>query len=410
VIQTEEQVKLIDLGAVRRIDDEDSAIWGTVGYQAPEIAAEGPSVASDIYTVGRALAVMAFPFDFAKRYYDRLPDAVEVPLLAQHPSFARLLLRATNHDPDQRFDSADDMITQMSGVLREVLAAQDGRPRPEASTLFTAERRTFVADQVRDPSAVDLTQVPVCQLLVAALPVPQVDTADPAAGLLATLTATEPTELVEALQAAPERTVELRLRLVRAFVESGDLESARTELAALTKEEPHDWRVAYHAGLLALADGQPATAARAFDQVYSAVPGEAAPKLALAACAECAGELPAAARYYQLVWRTDHSYVSAAFGLARVRLRQGDPAGAIEVLEAVPSTSSHHLAALVTAVLARTKGRKPEELTDADLLAAGDRLATLDLDAERSSFLAVEVLSTALSWVQSRGADNGVVG
>jgi serine/threonine-protein kinase PknG len=36
VIQTQEQLKLIDMGGVRRIDDDEGAIYGTVGYQAPE--------------------------------------------------------------------------------------------------------------------------------------------------------------------------------------------------------------------------------------------------------------------------------------------------------------------------------------------------------------------------------------
>src|SRR5690606_1603956 len=47
VIQVEEQLKLIDLGAVRRVDDLDSAIYGTIGYQAPEVSTDGPSIASD---------------------------------------------------------------------------------------------------------------------------------------------------------------------------------------------------------------------------------------------------------------------------------------------------------------------------------------------------------------------------
>ena len=62
VLQSEEMLKLIDMGGVRRVDDEDSPIYGTVGYQAPEIAADGPSVSSDLYTVGRALAVLTFEF------------------------------------------------------------------------------------------------------------------------------------------------------------------------------------------------------------------------------------------------------------------------------------------------------------------------------------------------------------
>ena len=38
IIQVGDAVKLIDLGGVRRIDDDDSPIYGTVGYQAPEVA------------------------------------------------------------------------------------------------------------------------------------------------------------------------------------------------------------------------------------------------------------------------------------------------------------------------------------------------------------------------------------
>ena len=79
-IQTEEQLKLIDLGAVRRIDDEEPAIYGTVGYQAPEIAEDGPSVASDLYTVGRTLAVLTFDFGYSG--LQRLPVPARGAVLA----------------------------------------------------------------------------------------------------------------------------------------------------------------------------------------------------------------------------------------------------------------------------------------------------------------------------------------
>ena len=42
VMQTDEQLKLIDLGAVVAMDDEECAIYGTLGYQAPEIATDRP--------------------------------------------------------------------------------------------------------------------------------------------------------------------------------------------------------------------------------------------------------------------------------------------------------------------------------------------------------------------------------
>ena len=129
MIQTEEQLKLIDLGAVRHIDDEDSAVYGTIGYQAPEIATTGPSIASDLYTIGRTLAVMTFPFDFQRTYLDRLPNPAEEPLLAEFDSYYRFLLRATASHPEARFASAEEMKDQLTGVLREVLAAEDGLPR-----------------------------------------------------------------------------------------------------------------------------------------------------------------------------------------------------------------------------------------------------------------------------------------
>ena len=74
VIQRGDQLKLIDMGAVRRMDDDESAIYGTVGYQAPEVAEVGPSVASDLYTVGRTLAVLTFDFQgYQKMFAHTLP-------------------------------------------------------------------------------------------------------------------------------------------------------------------------------------------------------------------------------------------------------------------------------------------------------------------------------------------------
>jgi serine/threonine-protein kinase PknG len=51
-------IKLIDMGGVRRLDDPDGDIYGTVGYTAPEIAEDGPTISSDLYTIGRTLAVL----------------------------------------------------------------------------------------------------------------------------------------------------------------------------------------------------------------------------------------------------------------------------------------------------------------------------------------------------------------
>ncbi|MFH9609127.1 tetratricopeptide repeat protein [Streptomyces sp. NPDC017448] len=141
-IQTEDQLKLIDMGAVRRMDDDESAIYGTVGYQAPEVAELGPSVASDLYTVARTLAVLTFDFQgYTNVYADALPDPDTIEVFRTYESFYRLLVRATDPDPGRRFASAAEMAEQVTGVLREVVALQTGRPRPALSTLFGGELR-----------------------------------------------------------------------------------------------------------------------------------------------------------------------------------------------------------------------------------------------------------------------------
>ena len=74
-IQVGDTIKLIDLGGVRRIGDDSSPIYGTIGFQAPEVPAEGTSIASDIYTIARTLAVLIFEFKgFQTQYEHSLPD------------------------------------------------------------------------------------------------------------------------------------------------------------------------------------------------------------------------------------------------------------------------------------------------------------------------------------------------
>ena len=415
VIQTDAQVKLIDLGAVRRIDDMVSPIFYTSGYGAPEIATEGPSVASDIYTVGRMLAVLSFDFvGYTKDFRHQLPAPQQVPLFSLFGSYYRLLRRATHPDPDRRFGSADEMADQLTGVLREVLALGTREQRPGRSTVFGPEVRTFGAELIRPTSGNPAVPAPPeWNDVVAGLPVPQVDADDPAAALVGGLAATAgtgPAEVLEALRTAPPASMEAKLWRARALIELGELNQASRELADASALDgqgqpapdlPYDWRISWSRGLLALAARRPRDARGAFEHVYDVVPGELAPKLALAVAAECCGDHFAAARLYELVWRTDRSFVTAAFGLARTYLAVGDRNGALEVLESVPDRSSHYIAAQMAVIAARTSWTPPDRLTERDLLDAGLRVERLNLDAERRAKLAADVLTAAVAWVRA---------
>jgi len=407
VIQTEEQLKLIDMGGVRRIDS-DEATYGTVGYQAPEIEADGPSPGSDLYTVGRALAVLTFDFKgYQGAFKYSLPDGV--PLLGEQESFARLLRRATDRDPERRFGSAGEMAEQLIGVLREVLAVADGVPRPAFSTLFGPEVQaigTGVGD-ADDPAAA----LPAPAEVVAGLPLPQVDRTDPAAGYLATFAGLNSAQRVVALTlaVAGDATIphevtasaETRLALARARLEAGDCDAAARVLADLAADDPSDWRIAWYDGLRQLVAGQARAAQGAFSAVFDELPGELASKLALAFAAEAAGDLAAAGHYFRLVWAVDQSYISAAFGLARTRLAAGDRPGAIAALAGVPVTSSHHAEAQIAAVRILVSGDGGGGVTGDDLRQADGRLGQLALDDVRRQQLTLEILRAALDWCTS---------
>ena len=141
VIHEGDGVKLIDLGGVRRWNDPDAAIFGTIGYQAPEVPRTGPTVASDLYTVGRTLAVLILDWpDWTRGDVDRLPDRAAHDVLVEHDCLWRFLQRACAPDPADRFLDADEMADALHGVLSQVAAATDGLPRPRTSGRYSPPR------------------------------------------------------------------------------------------------------------------------------------------------------------------------------------------------------------------------------------------------------------------------------
>ena len=275
IIQTEEQLKLIDMGGVRYIDD-DGPIYGTVGYQAPEIETDGPSPSSDLYTVGRTLAVLTFEFaGFQGEYQFRLPEQ----RAAAGPAGVLRPAAAPRHPPppgppvpvgggDGR--AADRRAAR--GALRR------RRPAP-ARVLRPVQPRAAGHRHRPDPGvrptgtgpARGLAAPAAAAEVIAGLPAPLADGADPAAGYLATLAGLEPAQQAQTLLGAVTgdagvppgvaESPETRLALVRALIAAGDLTTAPGHLAELSAADPADWRVAWYGGLCELAGGRPDRAA-----------------------------------------------------------------------------------------------------------------------------------------------------
>jgi serine/threonine-protein kinase PknG len=199
-----------------------------------------------------------------------------------------------------------------------------------------------------------------------------------------------------------EHTVEAHLALARAQIELGNHAEAETGLAWLEASDRHEWRGNWYRGVSLLAQDRPSEATLAFDLVYSELPGELAPRLALALAAEQAGDLEAAARHYDIVSSTDPGFTSASFGLARTRQAQGDLPAVVDAYERIPPTSSLHLAAQLALARALIRGGRSGPTME-DLARASSVMERLQLTDEQRAELAVELFEAALALIPSGG-------
>jgi serine/threonine-protein kinase PknG len=396
VMMERDDVKLIDLGGVRRLDDAKGDIYGTVGYSAPE-AGGGPTPASDLYTVGRTLAVLLTDIrGFSSDHRYSLPSPAEEPKFAGQESLYRFLLKSTAENADDRFETADEMAEQLLGVLREVVAVQTGTPRPSSSQVFGTDLLALDAGSEMEPVEPQYKY----------LPMPAIDIADSAAQAVSSASATaEPSRRVAALQMAAHqfpKSREARLRLAEALSDVGEFSQAEDLLKKLAEEDAWDWRVLWFQGRMKLVQAKPAEARKLFDQVYFDLPGEIAPKLALALSAELHGDLGVAAKMYDLVSRTDPTYASAAFGLARCHFKNGDRTAAVAALDRIPQSSALYLRARVEATRMFVRQGSAAPKLD-DLVSASSLVESLSLEEINRLRLTSQIFTAAVAQASAPG-------
>ncbi|ORA79277.1 protein kinase [Mycobacterium malmoense] len=424
IMLTEDQLKLIDLGAVSRINSF-GYLYGTPGFQAPEIVRTGPTIATDIYTVGRTLAALTLNLRTRNgRYVDGLPD--DDPVLTTYDSFARLLRRAIDPDPRRRFSSAEEMSGQLMGVLREVVAKDTGVPRPGLSTTFSPSRSTFGVDLLVAHTDVYLdgqvhSEKLTAREIVTALPVPLVDPADVAAPVLQATVLSQPVQTLDSLRAARHgaldadgvelsESTELPLMEVRALLDLGDVAKATRKLDDLAERVGWRWRLVWYRAVAELLTGDYDSATKHFTEVLDTFPGELAPKLALAATAELAGNTDEQ-KFYEAVWKTNDGVISAAFGLARSLSAQGDREGAVRTLDEVPPTSRHFTTARLTSAVTLMSGRSTSEITEEQIRDAARRVEALPPTEPRVLQIRALVLGGAMDWLEDNQAStNHILG
>jgi serine/threonine-protein kinase PknG len=400
MIHQENQLKLIDLGGVRRLGDNDGNVYGTVGFQAPEIAANGPSISSDIYTVVRTLAVLCLDFPgYTSTLKHDLPDPTTEQTLTEFDSLYRLLQRGTAADPNERFQTIDELSDQLLGVLREIVAIRSATPKPYPSSLFTSD--LLAARGVGRLDDRDWL----------GLPLPLIAPADPAAAFLTNLSAT-PSQVPDLIQAAvasgqiPD-SVEGRLRIVRAHLEAADAQAAKDALRQAEAVAPTDWRIRWYEGLVALATKFHAEAIEFFDAVHTFWPGELAPRLALAHALEKSGAHASAHTLYERVVDVDPTFEFAVFGAARCLMASSNRVEAASFYARLLPSSSLRSEAQVQRVeiLLNPASGAP---TPAEVSEAASIVHQTPLEHARHTALRRDVLTAAVRTAQSGAVGSGV--
>ena len=466
IIVTEDQVKLIDLGAVSGIGAY-GYIYGTKGFQAPDVATHGPSVATDIYTIGRTLAALTINLPREDgTYLPGLPSPSVEPTLRRYLSFYRLLLRATHPDPAHRFSSVSELETQLYGVLREVIALRDGKIHPAQHSLFSPQRTTFGTkhlvfrtDQLID--GIDRTIRITADEVVSAIPVPLVNRSDVGAPMLSGFSYTEPQEALETLRQAMQtdeykQSSEIPLGVVRSMLDLGLTTQARSWLQNLSDRLGHDWRYQWYSGITTLLLDDYTSAQAHFNQVLTILPGEPAPKLALAAVdemilqsrdyhetallnpkiarvtsalndnlsdleneffTEAEKELGNlwdhntdnpkllrfhAMRLYAMVWATNPTTVSSAFGLSRQLAAEGLTEMAVQALDRVPQASRHQRMASLTTVLELVSAQR----TESRIRRAARRLNEIPASEPRFLQIKIAVMSAAYEFLREADVES----
>jgi serine/threonine-protein kinase PknG len=387
-----DDVKLIDMGAVRRIGDPDGAVFGTVGYMAPE-ADQDPTAVSDLYTIGRTLAELVMNFKMAKGD-DELPWPENDPVLLDNESLKLFLDRACAKDPALRFQDADEMFEQLYGVLREVVCLDTDEPKPATSAKFLSDGLVTANEQA------------IWRPIGESLPRLRPDPDDAAAGAIMASAGIDPEKLapyLADLRRRFPRSKELTYAELDLALGQGDYTAVQQGTQTLLAADPYDWKAWFIQGRGAFLNGNFKLAAERFARIRAELPGEPAAQLALALALEAFGEPAAAEPIYDRVSKADPSYASAAFGLARCRLSGASPTaedrkGAVEALNRIPSTSALYAAArtaIIRVLISDLPGKTAQPHSMDELKHASEVHAALGVDNQATHLLAAELLLKA---------------
>jgi serine/threonine-protein kinase PknG len=239
-----------------------------------------------------------------------------------------LLKRATDTNiPGRRFVSARQFAEQLSGVIRQVVAAPAVSRRVTRPSALFGSMTEPLHGGLGAPRPLEhwiAARLPEDRRFTMAAPFTTPAPADVAAAM--------PTPLADPDDQARTQACRALLVTCRTALRRGGPGEARRILGQ-TGLPGWFWIRAWYSGLIALAGGDTLSASDDFGIVRDALPGDLLPLLALALCAEIRGDLSQARLHYDTVADTAPALGAAGFGLARTHMLAGRRVEAVAAIE-----------------------------------------------------------------------------
>ena len=211
VMLEKDDVKLIDMGGVRRMDDT-KAISTAPSGTAPPRPGRGRPSRRTCSPSAATLAVLLMEFRGFTSEHRVLPAGPSGRAVVRAAGVAvPFPAEGDAQNPDDRFESADEMADQLLGVLREDGSLESGAPHPGVERVFGGDLLALESGKEMEPVKPDYHL----------LPMPSIDTSDPGLQLAINASALlDAAKRVAALKAAVDKlpnSREVRLRLRGCF-------------------------------------------------------------------------------------------------------------------------------------------------------------------------------------------------
>jgi serine/threonine-protein kinase PknG len=361
-------VKLIDLGTVIRYEPRPKDVYGTHGFYAPE-AVKSPSAQTDLYSLCRTLAYLVSFMDLGSPIFG-MPSIEDYRVFSEYPALYRLLVKGTHSKPAQRFQSAEELAAQLTGVLRQIVGGKPGEP--VGSNLFVPGILTTTGRLgLRGEATLDENDAAIDLLRYGdqALRAGNYSSAQ---------------NFYQQAARNNQKSIDAHLRLVEVHIDREEYNLALSEITMAQHLTPEHWKLHWYMGRLLEGQGRYHEAAEHYQELLAQLPGELPPLQALARVHNRMQDYQNAVGLYEMVLKADPGNTDALLGAADSLFSLSRWDDAAQLLSSVNEAAARYVDAQLLLIDLYLTRMQP--LLDRNILRAAEVVTTLEGRTEDSRY------------------------